>query len=107
MISRVTRGLLALSCLLALTWSLTSVIGPIQGTLSDGETVLALTDADGFVVGLGTLGSASEGRGSSPRDLMDREGSQSDGDVIIYDPVPGETWWRYTLRCPREKDSRI
>jgi hypothetical protein len=89
MISRVTRGLLALSCLLALTWSLTSVMGPIDGTRADGETVLALTDADGFVVGLGTF--SSSGRGSSPRELLDREGSQSDDDVIIYDPVPGGT----------------
>ena len=91
MISRVARGVLGLSCLLALTWSLSSIINPIEGLQSDGETVLAVTDADGFVVGLGTFTSEPAGRGSIPRDFLNRDGSESEGEVVIYEPEPGGT----------------
>jgi len=81
MISRLTRGLLALSCLIALTWSLTSVLGPMRVSQPTGETVLAMTEVDGFVVGL--LGSYA-GTSSSPGEVFAREGAESDRGGIVY-----------------------
>ena len=91
MISRATRGLLAISCLLVLTWSLTSVLDPIVGLQSNDENALVVTDADGFVVGLGAFSSGSSGRGSVPRELLAGEEPESGSGVILYDTFPDPT----------------